>query len=32
MLGGEKQKNLSLANVICNKTEFDPTIAYGKYH
>jgi hypothetical protein len=25
-----RPENLQLPNVTCNKTEFDPTIAYGK--
>jgi hypothetical protein len=30
LLSSERPKNLRLANVTFNKTEFDPTIDYGK--
>jgi hypothetical protein len=30
IVSAERWKNLRLPDVTCNKTEFDPTIAYGK--
>jgi len=30
LLSLERQKNLLLPDVTCNKTELDPTIDYGK--